>query len=195
MRPSLNSSSCCCSVAKSCPILCNPMVFSMPGSPFLHCLPESAQITVHWLSDGIYPSHSLLSPSHFAVNIFQHQGLCQWVSSSIKWPKYWGFRFSFSISPWRVLQMKSSFPLGISGLISLWFKGFWFLTVFQRLRALYLLRWKSFLSALKFCCSPICRLWCQPPHLTQAWSILDGCLDHLQPIRSRGGTHHIFPLL
>ena len=52
-----------------------------------------------WLSDDIYPSHSLLSPSHFAVNIFQHQGLFQWASSSIKWPKYWSFSFSFSISP------------------------------------------------------------------------------------------------
>ena len=35
---------CCCSVAESCLTLCNPMDCSMPGSPVLHYLPESAQI-------------------------------------------------------------------------------------------------------------------------------------------------------
>ena len=29
-----------CSVAKSCPTLCNPMNCSMPGFPVLHYLPE-----------------------------------------------------------------------------------------------------------------------------------------------------------
>ena len=36
---------CCrCSVAKSCPILCNPMGGSRPGSPVHHCLLEFTQI-------------------------------------------------------------------------------------------------------------------------------------------------------
>ena len=34
---------CCCSVAESCPTLCDPMDCSMPGSPVLHYLPEFAQ--------------------------------------------------------------------------------------------------------------------------------------------------------
>ena len=34
---------CSCSVAESCPTLCDPMDRSMPGSPVLHYLPEFAQ--------------------------------------------------------------------------------------------------------------------------------------------------------
>ena len=37
----------------SCPTLCNPMDCSTPGSPVLHCLPEFAQIHVHWVGDAI----------------------------------------------------------------------------------------------------------------------------------------------
>ena len=38
---------CCCSVAKLCPVLCNPMDCSMPGFPVLHYLPEFAHTPVH----------------------------------------------------------------------------------------------------------------------------------------------------
>ena len=38
---------CCCSVVKSCPILCNPMNCSMPGFTIHHCLPEFDQTHVH----------------------------------------------------------------------------------------------------------------------------------------------------
>ena len=37
---------CCCSVAKSCPPLCNPMDCSVPGLPVPHYLPEFAQVVV-----------------------------------------------------------------------------------------------------------------------------------------------------
>ena len=52
---------CCCSysVTKPCPTLCDPMDWSMPGSPVLHYLPEFAQIHVLWVSDAIQPSHPL----------------------------------------------------------------------------------------------------------------------------------------
>ena len=73
---------CCCSVTKLCPTLCKPMGRSTPGFPVLHHLPEFAQTHVHWVSDTITPSHSLLSPSPPAFNLSQHQGLSQWVSSS-----------------------------------------------------------------------------------------------------------------
>ena len=65
---------CCCSVAQSCPTLCNPMHYSMPGFPVLHNLPESAQTHVHWVNDAIQPSHPLSSPSP-AFNHSQHKGL------------------------------------------------------------------------------------------------------------------------
>ena len=44
----------CCyrSVAKLCPTVCDPMDCSMPGSSVLHCLPEFAQIHVHWVGDA-----------------------------------------------------------------------------------------------------------------------------------------------
>ena len=36
---------------------------------------------VYWVGDTIQPSHPLLSPSPPALNLSQHQGLFQWVSS------------------------------------------------------------------------------------------------------------------
>ena len=84
------------SVAQSCPTLCDPMDCSTPGFPVHHQLPELAQTHVHRLSDVIQPSHSL-SPSPPAFDLSQYQRLFQWVSSSIRSPKYWNF--SFSISP------------------------------------------------------------------------------------------------
>ena len=71
---------CCCSVAQSCPTLCDPVDCSTPGFPVLHHLPELAQTHVHGVS-AIQPSHPLSSPSPPAFNLSQHQGLFQWISS------------------------------------------------------------------------------------------------------------------
>ena len=70
------------SVAQSCLTLCDPMNRSTPGLPVHHQLLESTQTYVHWVSDTIQPSHPLSSPSPPALNLSQHQGLFQWVSSS-----------------------------------------------------------------------------------------------------------------
>ena len=71
---------CCGSVAKSCATPCNPMDCSTPGFPVLHLLPEFAQVYVHWVSDGIQPSHPQLPPSPPVLNqLSQNQGLFQWV--------------------------------------------------------------------------------------------------------------------
>ena len=67
---------------------------STPGSLVLHCLPEFAQIHVHWVSDAIYPVILCRSLS-FAFNLPQNQGLFQWVRFLHQVAKYW----SFSISP------------------------------------------------------------------------------------------------
>ena len=85
------------SVAQSCPTLFDPVDCSTPDLPVHHQLPELTQIHVHWVGDAIQPSHLLSSPSPPAFNLSQHQGLFQWVSFRIRWPKYWSF--SFSISP------------------------------------------------------------------------------------------------
>ena len=65
----------CCSVARSCPTLCDFVDCSTPGFPVLHYLPEFAQTHVHWVSDAIQPSHPLLSTSPPVFNFSQHQGL------------------------------------------------------------------------------------------------------------------------
>ena len=59
-----------------------PVDCSTPGLPVRHQLPEFSQTHVHWVGDAIQPSHPLSSPSPPALNLSQHQGLFQWVSSS-----------------------------------------------------------------------------------------------------------------
>ena len=54
--------------------------------------------------ESVMPSNHLSSPSAF--NLSQHQGLFQWVGTSVRWPKYWSFSFSISL------------PSEYSGLIS-----------------------------------------------------------------------------
>ena len=86
------------SVTQSCPILCDPMDCSMPGFPVHHQLPEPAQTHVHRVGDAIQPSHALLSPSPPAFNLSQHQSLFNELVLCIRWPKYWSFSFSISLS-------------------------------------------------------------------------------------------------
>ena len=87
----------CCSVAQSCPTLCDPMDCSTPGFPVL----TTSQSLLKLMStEPVMPSNHfilchplLLLPSIFPSNrIFSNElVLC------IRWPKYWSF--SFSISP------------------------------------------------------------------------------------------------
>ena len=73
---------CCCSVAKLCPTLCDPIDCNTPGFPVLHHFLEFVQTLVYWVSDAIQPSHHLSLPSLPALNLSQHQGLFQWIGSS-----------------------------------------------------------------------------------------------------------------
>ena len=61
---------CCCSVAKLCLTLLNPMDCSTWGFPVLHYLLEFAQIHVHSVSDAIQPSH-LCPPLLLPPSVFQ----------------------------------------------------------------------------------------------------------------------------
>ena len=54
---------------------------SMSSFPVRHQLPELAQTHVHQVGNAIQPTHPLSSPSPPALNLSQHQGLFQWVSS------------------------------------------------------------------------------------------------------------------
>ena len=48
------------------------------------------------LSWWCYPTISSATPSPFAFNLSQHQGLFQWVTLHIGWSKYRSFSFSIS---------------------------------------------------------------------------------------------------
>ena len=101
------SFTCCCSVAKLCLTLGNPMDCSTLGFPVLQYLLQFAQTHIHCADDAIQPSHPLspllLLPSIFpSITVFSNESFLP-----IKWPKYWSF-------------IISSFKEN-SGLISFWF--------------------------------------------------------------------------
>ena len=88
---------CCCSVAQSCPILCNPTDCSTPGFP----VPHNLQRLLKLMSiESVMPSNHLilchpllLQPSIFpSIRVISSESVLH-----IRWPKYWSF--SFSISP------------------------------------------------------------------------------------------------
>ena len=103
----------CCSVTKSCPALCNRMNWSTPGLPVLHRLSEFAQTHVNWVGDAIQPSHSLSSPSPYAQNLSQHQGLFQWVSSSHQVTKI----LELQLQHQSLMNVQGWFPSGLTALI------------------------------------------------------------------------------
>ena len=85
------------SVAKSCPILCDPMNCSTSGLPVHYQLAEFTQSHVHRVSDAIQPSHPsrpllLLPPIPPSIRVFSNESALH-----MRWPKYWSF--SFSIIP------------------------------------------------------------------------------------------------
>ena len=88
------------SVARWCPTLCDTMNHIMPGLPVHHQLLEFTQTHVHWVSDGIQPSHPLSSPSPPALNLSQHQGLFQWVSSLHQVAKLLEFQLQHQSFQW-----------------------------------------------------------------------------------------------
>ena len=85
---------------------------STPASSVLHYLLEFAKIHVHWVSDAMQPSHSLVPPSPFAFSLSQHQGLFQWTGSS------------YQVAKLSELQLSISSSNECSGLIS--FRIDWF---------------------------------------------------------------------
>ena len=107
---SLKVSAICCSVAKSCPTLCNPMDCSTSGFP--------GGFTISWSLckpmsiESVMPSNHLilcrpllLLPSIFAsIRVFFNESVLL-----IRWPKYWSF--SFSISPFNEYSGLISFRM------------------------------------------------------------------------------------
>ena len=98
------------------PSLCDPVDCGMPVSSVLHCLPEFAQILVHWLRDAIQPSYPSL-PLFFLTSIFPSVRIfSNELALCIRWPEYWGF--IFSISPSNEYSGLISFRIDWFGLLA-----------------------------------------------------------------------------
>jgi len=123
--PHISTNIVCCSVAKSCPTLCNPVDCRLQASlsfnnsrslfkctSFELVMPSSHFILCHPI---------LLLPSIFpSIRVFSSES-----ALLIRWPKYWSF--SFSISP----------PNEYSGLISSRIDWFDLLAVQEILKSLF----------------------------------------------------------
>ena len=107
------------SVAKSSPTLCNPMDWGMPGFSVTHCLLEFAQTNVHWVSDVIQPS-ILCCPFFSCPQSFPESlsfPVTQLLASD-------GLSVGASASPSVLpVNIQDWFTLGLTGLISLQYKG------------------------------------------------------------------------
>ena len=71
---------------------------SVPGFPVFHYLLEFVRVHAHWVGDALQPSQplpcSFLVPSIFpSIRVFYIESALH-----IKWPKYWSFSFSISLS-------------------------------------------------------------------------------------------------
>ena len=111
----------CCSAAKSCLTLWDPMDCRTPGFPVLHRLLKFVQTQAHW--DACYPAISPSVDSFFSCP--------QSFPASGSFPVSWHFisggqsvgtSASASVLP---MNMQDWFPLGLTGLISLSSKGLW----------------------------------------------------------------------
>ena len=73
---------------------------SMPGFPAHHQLLEITQTHVHRVGDAIQPSHPLSSTSLTDFNLYQHQGLFKWDSSSHQVAKVLEFPLQYQPFRW-----------------------------------------------------------------------------------------------
>ena len=83
-------------VAQSCSTLCSPTDCSTPGFPVRHQLLELTQTHIH--GAAIQPSHPLSSPSSPTFNLTNLRIFSNELVLHIRWPKYWSFSFSISLS-------------------------------------------------------------------------------------------------
>ena len=104
----------------SCVQLCNPMNHSMPGLRVHHQLLEFTQTHVHWVDDGIQPSHPLSSPYPPAFNLSQCQDLFKRVSFFTSGGRSIGVAASTSVLP---MNTQDWSLLGWTGWTSLQSKG------------------------------------------------------------------------
>ena len=100
---------CCCSVAKSCLTLCNPVDGSTPGFPVFHHLAEMSIPLIQICHPTIILCQPLLLlPSIFpSIRVFTRE-----VALHIRWPRYWSFSFSISPSDEGLCSMLKVYEIG-----------------------------------------------------------------------------------
>jgi len=110
-------SSCCCFSVVSDSATPRPQHTRLPcPSPS----PGVCSNSYPFVDDAIQPSHPLSPPSP-ALNLTQHWGLFQWVSSFHQVAKVLELHLQHQSFQW--MNIQGWFPLGLTGLISLLFKG------------------------------------------------------------------------
>ena len=107
----------CCSFAQSCPTLCDPMDWSTPGCPVLHCLPEFAQMHVHWCHLTVSTSVACFS---FCLQSFPASGTFPMNHLFASDDQNTGASASSSVLP---VSIQGWSPLRLIGLVSLLSKG------------------------------------------------------------------------
>ena len=114
-------------VTQSCPTLCNPIDYSMPGFPVHHQLSELTQTCVHWVIKltwfGIEWCHQTISPSvipFFHLQSFPASGSFQMSQFFASGGQSIGVSASVSVLP---MNIQDRFSLGWTDWISLQSKG------------------------------------------------------------------------
>ena len=108
------------SATQLCPTLCNPMDCRTPGFPVHHQLPELAQIHVHWISDAIQPSQTLVVPFFLCLQSLPASG--SFPVSQLFASDGHSIGASASVSV-LAMNVQDWFPLRLTGLLSLLSKG------------------------------------------------------------------------
>ena len=96
-----------------------PWTLQHTSLPCASLSPRVCSNTCYWVSDAIQPSHALLPPSPLALSLSHHHDLFQWVSSSLQGAKV----ETSALASVLLMNIQDWFPLGLTGLISLQFKG------------------------------------------------------------------------
>ena len=134
---------------QSCPALCDPTDYSMPGFPAHHQLPELAQTHVHWVV--MTSSHFILyCPLLFLPSIFPSiRGFSNESVLCISWPKYCSFSFS----------ILNSFPYGVSYACWITREIFCFCCLFASVKQVTISEWFTILSRFGIVFKFVLLLW------------------------------------
>ena len=103
----------CCSAAKSCPTLCDPMDCSTPGSSVLHCLPELLRFM---------PIELVMVSNHLILccRLLFLPSVLPLIMSQLFSTSGQSIEASATVLP---MNLQGWFPLELTGLISLQSKG------------------------------------------------------------------------